>query len=178
MKEFSRVSLYIGFMLLLAISSCNEYRPLDSEGSYFPHAKGYEWNYERHHFGRLVKESYDTFSIRVSSSDSLTNGWTSYQLTGGAFEDVGNEVLIRDERVIVFEGSDTISIFPPDSNGDTLHLYLSTGYFPPETYQYVDRITGVGVVCQGYEEYTGHRIETGYSDRLLSFQKGDTIWRF
>lgn len=161
--------------------------------TYFPLGENYEWVYER--MNHLTDEDgeytdFDTVRIKVASIED-SSGWTVFKLEDTAFVDVGEEVMIGDNRVLVFGGVDTIPLVPPEDfklkesvtgygvgyRGDTLMLshYVGGGYVLMVYSS--ERLKGVGVIRQE-GEFRSPPYYEGYIDWLLYFVKGeDTVYK-
>ncbi len=192
--------------------------PLDE--TYFPAGLGYEWVYERENYvweesGKNDK-TFDTLHIKVVSIES-SRGWTTYRLEGGSeedeggdgvpgrmrsrrlglkvgeegFIDVGEEVLTDGNRVVVFDGQDTLPLVPPKDfkprtdvvgygvryRGDTLDIGYDVGGGYELTIYSAERLKGVGAIRQEFEIRSPPHYE-GHIDRLLYFIKNrDTAYK-
>ncbi|MBD3285062.1 hypothetical protein GF359_01690 [candidate division WOR-3 bacterium] len=185
--------LTITFALTTALG-CSKLSGNYTDKTYFPIGEGYEWVNLRQNY-RTVEDkdsvSFDTVSIRVTSK-TTTNEWTTYKLEGGAFEDVGEEVLVSKDGILVFGGVDTIPLIPPEDFKPkesvigyglgyrdsvlTISLYSGGGYVLM-VYS-TERVKGVGVISQEAELRSPPHYE-GHIDRLMYFIKdGDTVWRY
>jgi len=184
--------LTITFALTTALG-CSKLGGNYTDNTYFPIGEGYEWVYLRQNF-RTDEDadsiSFDTVSIKVVFTETI-DGWTSYQLEGGAFEDVGEVVNVSKEGILVFGGVDTIPLVPPEDFEPresvigyglgyrdsllTISLYSGGGYVLM-VYS-TERVKGIGVISQEAELRSPPHYE-GHIDRLMYFIKnGDTVWQ-
>lgn len=163
-----------------------------TDETYFPAGQGYQWVYSRQNF--VADEDadsvyFDTVTVRIVSTDT-SDGWTAYQLEGGYYLDVGDIITIGDDRVLVFDGADTVPLVPPadfEPRDDvigyglgyrdsilTISLYSGGGYVL--LVNSTERLKGVGVINQMAELRSPPHYE-GYIDRLMYFIKAqDTVW--
>jgi hypothetical protein len=180
----------------LVLLCCGTLSPNPLDGTFFPAGIGYEWVYERENYvweDKVVNsKTRDTLHIKVVSRKASreVRGWTTYELQGGAFEDVEKEITVDTGRVVVFGGQDTLPLVPrPDFKprqdivnygvlvrGDTLRIGLDVGGGYELTLYSTVRLKGVGVLRQEFEIRSPPHYE-GHIDRLLYFIKGrDTVW--
>lgn len=189
-KEWGRWSESVNFTFTYDLD-------FDLDTTYFPFGQGYRWSYERcvkihtfgHESGDWDTTYYDTFTISVDDS-TFDSGVLFIDLEGGGFQDVGRQVQIFVNKLLVF-WEDTLDLINPTHSAgpvgsnvnyleDTLYLFLS--YVDPwpgmEYKHYTKRLKKIGVVEQGYSEYGGYPYSYYETDRLLEFRRGgEAVWR-
>lgn len=191
----------VASFITLAMVTCNVDSGMESvnlDDTFFPMDPGYSWTYEQHVTVADVNEASgefwtwedtDTFTVAVDNVVQQTGGWRRYEISGGYFEDVGNQARVFDDQVMVFGRTHVVPVVPDPThetgNGmrlsmedDKLVLSAESADADRLYYSYTTRKRGVGVVSQssGYQTPNWHRYEHT-TCRLLYFCKGvDTIW--
>jgi hypothetical protein len=192
-RSASRSWVLTTVLVIILTLACRKLGGNYLDDTYFPMGIGYQWVYLRQNFtitDGTDSVSFDTVTIKVSSAVT-TDGWTTYQLEGGYFEDVGEKVVANEDGILAFGGADTVPLVPPEdfkARDDvigyglgyrdsvlTISLYSGGGYVL--MVYTTDRIKGVGVISQTAELRSPPHYE-GYIDRLMYFIRDqDTVWR-